>query len=289
MAAAQLLSTEGGDRCPVCTEPAEPRIDVGDFRLFRCSGCGSWSSDARVRGAATSFEPESYFGNAALDRDKWDALFGRLQGRALPESLLDVGCGNGAFLAYATGRIPQLRTEGVEFDAARVDQARAANPRARIHHGDALEVAQALDASFDVITLWDVFEHVTAPARLLAALGGALAPDGSLYIQTIHEHSLVPAAGRLAYAISGGRLRSPARRTHEPHHLVFFTRQGLEHAATAAGLRIRELWFDRLHRGRMDGASLLTALTALALRAENALGGGLFVNLLLERAQRRNE
>ena len=54
-------------------------------------------------------------------------------------------------------------------------------------------------------------------------------------------------------------------------------------ARTLATRPHRELWFDRLHRGRMDGAPLLTALTSLALRAENALGGGLFVNLLLER------
>jgi hypothetical protein len=70
---------------------------------------------------------------------------------------------------------------------------------------------------------------------------------------------------------------------------VFFTRKGLRFAANAAGLRIRELWFDRLAHGRMDGSPLLTGLTALALRAENALGGGLFVNLLLERADGRHQ
>ena len=137
---------------------------------------------------------------------------------------------------------------------------------------------------FDLITLWDVFEHVSAPTRLLKSLARSLAPEGRLYIQTIHEQSLAPAVGRLCYSLSGGRLRYPARRTHEPHHLVFFSRRGLEHAAEAADLCIRELWFDRLQRGRMDGNSLLTALTSLVLRTENALGGGLFVNLLLERA-----
>ncbi len=138
--------------------------------------------------------------------------------------------------------------------------------------------------NIDLVTLWDVFEHVTAPTRLLQALARQLAPGGCIYVQTIHEQSLVPAAGRLAYALSAGRVRYPARRTHEPHHLVFFTRAGLEQAAEGAGLRIRELWFDRLHRGRMDGPPLLTALTSAALRAENSLGGGLFVNLLLEKA-----
>lgn len=281
----QRLTTEGGGTCPVCGGPAAPRIDLGDFQLFRCAACGSWSSDAQLRGASTSFVPESYFENAELDRDKWEALLARLPGGGdRVEALLDVGCGNGAFLEYATRRIPGVRAEGIELDEERVGQARAANPLALVHGGDALEVAERLEGRFDLVTLWDVFEHVTAPGRLLSALARRLAPGGRIYLQTIHERSLVPLAGRLCYALSGGRLRYPARRTHEPHHLVFFTRPGLAHAAAAAGLRIRETWFDRLHRGRMDGTSLLTGLTSLALRAENALGGGLFVNLLLEPA-----
>jgi hypothetical protein len=124
---------------------------------------------------------------------------------------------------------------------------------------------------------------VPAPAALLAALARRLAPGGRIYVQTIHEHSVAPALGRWSHALSGGLLRGPVRRTHEPHHVVFFTRASLEHAARAAGLRIEALSFDRLARGRMDGPPLLTALTALALRVENALGGGLFVNLLLAR------
>ena len=74
----------------------------------------------------------------------------------------------------------------------------------------------------------------------------------------------------------------PMRRTHEPHHLVFFSRDGLDLAAERAGLQIRDQWHDRLARGRMDGHPVVTALTSLLLRAENALGNGLFVNLILE-------
>jgi SAM-dependent methyltransferase len=286
----ERLSTEGGGTCPVCAGSARPRIDVGDFQLFRCSTCGCWSSDAAARGAETSFVPESYFDNAALDRDKWEALFARLpdDGRGV-ETVLDVGCGTGAFLDFVTKRLPGTRIEGIELDSERAALARDANPRAAVHTGDALETALELEARFDLITLWDVFEHVTAPTRLLEALSRRLAPGGVLYVQTIHEHSLAPTLGRLCYSLTGGRVRYPARRTHEAHHLVFFTRSGLEVAAAAADLRIRELWFDRLHRGRMDGASVLTGLTSLALRAENALGGGLFVNLLLERADGREQ
>jgi hypothetical protein len=96
----------------------------------------------------------------------------------------------------------------------------------------------------------------------------------------------VPALGRALHVASRGRIRGPARRTHEPHHLVFFSRRGLEALADAAGLRIRALWFDRLAMARMDGSRAVAAATAALLAIENALGNGLFVNVLLERRPR---
>jgi 2-polyprenyl-3-methyl-5-hydroxy-6-metoxy-1,4-benzoquinol methylase len=284
-AAPEQLATEGGQRCPVCAGHTRPRLDLGDFRLLHCGECGSWASDALVRGAETSFEPESYFDNARLDRDKWEALFDRLGPAAGSiRSVLDVGCGTGAYLHWLRERLPDVRCEGIELDPERAATAARANPQARIHTADALAGLASTRGPFDLITLWDVFEHVPAPARLLAGLADRLSPTGQLYLQTINEQSLVPWLGRASYRASFGRLRSAARRTHEPHHLVFFSQRGLEHAARAASLRIRELWFDRLHRGRMDGHPLVTGATSLLLRAENALGSGLFINVLLQRA-----
>lgn len=280
------LATRGGRVCPVCHGPSEPRIDLGDFQLLHCGECGCWASDAGVRAARTSFSPDSYFENADLDRDKWDALLRRLGDRSASiHAALDVGCGTGAFLRHLRDVLPQVRREGIELDPERAANAAAADRDARIHATDALAGLARTPGPFDLVTLWDVFEHVDAPTQLLAGLAERLSPGGLIYLQTIHERSLLPVLGRATYRASLGHLRYPARRTHEPHHLVFFTRRGLERAASAAGLRIRELWFDRLHRGRMDGHPLVTAATSLLLRAENALGGGLFVNVLLERAE----
>ena len=277
------LATRGGRICPVCDGAAEPRIDLGDFRLLRCGDCGCWASDAAARGASTSFTPEAYFENANLDRDKWQVLLRRLDAqRGGIRAVLDVGCGTGAFLRHLRDALPDARREGIELDPGRARTASAADPAARIHTADALTGLAQAQGPFDLVTLWDVFEHVEAPTKLLAGLAARLSPGGRIYVQTIHEQSLLPTLGRASYRASFGRLRHPARRTHEAHHLVFFTRRGLERAARESGLRIRELWFDRLHRGRMDGHPLVTAATALLLRAENALGGGLFVNALLE-------
>jgi SAM-dependent methyltransferase len=279
----ELLTTEGGRKCPVCLDSAVPTVELSDYRLFGCDHCGCWSSDALIRRAKTSFETSDYFSNVELDREKWQALLQRMEteGKGF-DSVLDVGCGTGAFLAYVGRERPDCRREGIEIDPDRAQQSRERNPDAVIHGGDASEALAAASGPFDLITLWDVFEHVQAPSDLLAQLAACLAPNGIIHIVTIHEASLMPMIGRLTYALSGGRMTYPIRRTHEPHHLVFFTQQGLDIAAERAGLKIRDRWFDRLARGRMDGHPLVTGATSLLLRFENALGNGLFLNLILE-------
>jgi len=282
------LTTEGGSQCAVCeASPADPRIDLGDYRLFHCAACGSWSSDAGFRGAAVSFEPEAYFANPDADRHRWEDLLGRRRHAGLPiGSVLDIGCGSGAYLAFVRERMPEATRDGIEIDPGRAAEARARNPGAAIREGDALAMLDAIGGRFDLITLWDVFEHVYAPGRLLSALAKKLAPEGWIYLQTIHENSFVPMSGRWIHQLSGGRISHPVRRTHEAHHLAFFTRGALDTLTQRAGLHVRDRWWGRLSRDRMDGPGWLTAATAAVLWAENALGNGLFVNLLLEPALR---
>ncbi len=279
-------TTEGGDRCPVCDAVAAPAASFEDYRLFACPACRCWSSDALARGAVASFETLNYFENADLDRPKWEALLARLEAefeaRGTPlDSALDVGCGTGAYLAFLERTRPGMRLEGIEIDPGRAAQARARSPRIVVHEGDAVAALESARGPYDLITLWDVFEHVPDPVGLLAGLARRLSPGGRIHIVTIHERSVVPLLGRFSSWVTGGRLQYPVRRTHDAHHVSFFTREGLEIAADRAGLAIRELSFDRLLRGRMDGPALLTAGTAALLWIENALGNGLFVELTL--------
>ena len=281
------LTTQGGEACPVCRAATEPRIDLGAYQLFRCGRCRSWSSDALARGARTSFEPDAYFANADADRVRWQDLLRRTNvAEAGSARVLDVGCGRGDFLEFLGAQHPAFERYGIEVDPERADAARAADRGAQIRTGEVAAALADLGGSFDLITLWDVFEHLVDPRGVLCALASRLTPDGVVFIQTIHEQSAVPALGRAIHVASRGRIRGPARRTHEPHHLVFFSRRGLEELASAAGLRIRALWFDRLAMARMDGSRALAAATATLLAVENALGNGLFVNLLLEKAPR---
>ena len=265
-------------------------MELNEFRLFSCAQCGSWCSDAGWRNVAASFTPLNYFANDDADRDKWRDLDHWIEraGRQL-HSVLDVGCGTGAYLAHLRASRPEAGRAGIELDPDRAERARRADPGAIVHTGDACEVLERETDCFDLITLWDVFEHVPAPARLLRALSARLSAKGCVFIQTINEQSVVPALGRLSYRLSGGNFRGAVRRTHDAHHLVFFTRAGLEVLAERSGLRIVEHWFDHLALERMDGGRLLTTLTAALLAVERALGNGLFINLVLEPSPGKND
>jgi len=277
------LTTEGGDSCPACGATCRAAINVGSHQLFECTACGCWSSDALARNASTSFAAENYFDNPAADRPRWADLV-RRAGSPPPRTVLDVGCGNGAFLAFLAAALPGAAATGIELDDARAAEARAAHPGATVIAGDALREVERLTGQFDLITLWDVFEHVPAPGLLLKALARRLAPGGRLFIQTIHEASVLPAIGRWSYRLTGGLVRGLARRTHEAHHLVFFTRAGLDALAVRSGLRTTSVWFDRLARERMDGPALVTLGASALLDLEQAAGNGLFINAILEAA-----
>lgn len=95
------------------------------------------------------------------------------------ESLLDIGCGGGDFIA--TMRDLGWKVYGVETDPVAVERARGR--QLDVHQGD-LEGAAFEAMSFDAITLAHVIEHLYEPRRLLAECRRILKPDGTLVILT---------------------------------------------------------------------------------------------------------
>lgn len=100
--------------------------------------------------------------------------------------LLDVGCGSGDFLELA--RAAGWSVQGSDFDAAAVATARS---RGLDVQQGGLEVLQAAaSASFDLITLSHVFEHVHDQMSWLKELHRVLRQGGTLWLQTPNVDSL---------------------------------------------------------------------------------------------------
>ncbi len=108
----------------------------------------------------------------------------RVTGPANGRRLLDVGCHIGVFLEIAAAR---------GWDAWGVEPSRWAAEQAR-HRGFNVKtgtLAQAgfADHSFDVVTLWDVIEHLSDPRGELERVNRVLKPGGLVCIHTMDIES----------------------------------------------------------------------------------------------------
>ena len=85
--------------------------------------------------------------------------------------------------------------------------------------------ASELAGRYQLITLWDVIEHVADPVQLLSRVAGCLSPGGVVAIKTPNLDC--PEA----------EIFGPYYHSLKREHLVYFTPKSLEQAAHAAGLR----------------------------------------------------
>lgn len=140
------------------------------------------------------------------------------------DSVLDVGCFDGGFLA---GLPTTIDRAGVEIHRAAAQRARARG--VRVVASDLHELT-GLDELFDCVVAFDVIEHVRDPRGFLAELAGAVRPGGHLIIAT-------------------GDIESPTRRlmgsrylySWYQEHIAFVSPRWTEDEAPALGLSVVEI------------------------------------------------
>jgi ubiquinone/menaquinone biosynthesis C-methylase UbiE len=103
------------------------------------------------------------------------------------ERLLDVGCGFGAFVLLCRKRgVDSIGVELAEFEVEyarrRLREERPGDdPEYVYQKGNALELPFS-SSYFDVVTLWNVVEHIADERRLLKEIGRVLTPGGDIFI-----------------------------------------------------------------------------------------------------------
>lgn len=136
-----------------------------DWRREPCAPAGRWLC-AAVPPLALKLD---YFGRH---------LFARcFPGRGL---LVDIGCGNGEFLAQA--RDMGWRTYGVEPDAQAAAACRVRG--LEVLQGTVTELPVERQGTADAVTLSHCIEHVPDPRAVLAAAWRLLRPGGGIWIAT---------------------------------------------------------------------------------------------------------
>lgn len=173
-------------------------------------------------------------------------------------SLLDVGCGPGAGLEAA---------RSLGYDAWGLDMSETAVKVASSRHPDRVRLGTLSDrlfprGFFDVITLFDVIEHVYDPRALAVDLAWHLAPEGRLVVATPNVKSLLArVTGRrwVSYKI--------------PEHVAYFSPRTLaealapgfeiEHVSSCGQYVSGDFLLSRIGDALPFGGGLLRAATRL--------------------------
>jgi 2-polyprenyl-3-methyl-5-hydroxy-6-metoxy-1,4-benzoquinol methylase len=136
--------------------------------------------------------------------------------------LLDVGAGFGHFLSLA---MRDYDATGLEVSTTAVAWGRE-RLQVNNHAASIYDLPSELRGPYDVVTSWDVIEHVPDPLAALRAMRAVMRPGGILFLST-------PDAGSAV-----ARAMGPRWHYLDPvQHIVLFGRQNLSRLLEQAGFK----------------------------------------------------
>jgi SAM-dependent methyltransferase len=182
--------SEGTPRgCPACggggpfsaLETWRDPVAGGRYELWSCPACGVVFSEPRRAPPPDWYEKAAPLRaqerRAPPETDQRFALF--FDEGLRPGKILDVGCGDGGFLALAQAH--GWTGVGFDYEKRMIAIARARGVEAHASEFEAFCRSRASD-EFDAITLFDVLEHTPEPAELLALIKPLLKKGGRVAI-----------------------------------------------------------------------------------------------------------
>lgn len=198
-------------------------------QIVACNQCGHvyanprWSEDELVT-AYTAVEDQIYVTERAgreLTFQKHLAAMEKHIGAANGRSLLDVGAYIGVFVEVA---------QAAGWNASGVEPSTWAAKEAQRHGLNVIQGTQdapVLQGSqFDVVTMWDVIEHVAEPLAEVQKANRLLKPDGWLVVHTMDIDSLT------------ARLMGSRWPWLMDMHLHYFSQQSMAYMLQLAGFEV---------------------------------------------------
>lgn len=231
-------------RCNLCgADDTLPITEIDGFHIVRCRQCGLVYVNPRYpEGLLQEIYTEQYYDHDGIqsgleffgyddylsDEENIKITFYKrlktIERLANKGKLLDVGCATGFFLDLA-------RSQGWEVIGSEVSTFSARYARQRFDLDVRVGTLRQLqfDAQmFDVVTMWDVIEHVVDPLAELEEVQRILRPGGLLSIIT-------PDVGSWVARLLGSRWEE-FRRVRE--HVYFFSRRTMTQMLHKAGFEV---------------------------------------------------
>ena len=227
--------------CRVCGAGESSReMHVRGHRLATCGLCGysqvvdvPTPQELAEMYGAQYFSKQKYRNDEANAREQRRRLsFVTVSGCKTAGRLLDFGCATGDFVRIANA---QFEAYGADVSSSAIETAKGLHPDVADHlfvTDSAVGLPDHI-RNLDVVTAWDVIEHVGHPVQMLRGLAERLAPGGIVAVST-------PNSAALTARLMGARwaFMTP------PEHLGFFGPDVLARAFAEAGLRM-EGWMSK--------------------------------------------
>jgi len=169
-----------------------------------------------------------------------------------------------------TARQRGFRVQGTEISEYAAEYTRQ-HFRVPVFLGE-LVGAGFLPASFDVVTLWDVLEHVQRPSAMLQEANRVLRTTGVLIVRTPNEDTLLNRIAQGVYVLSAGQVRGLVQRMHEYYHLYFFTHSTLDAMLKRCGFRVASCWGGEVHLSRVSASRIVKMGVSMLYRFQALLG-----------------
>ena len=251
--------------CTVDRGHAPPRFAFpkSGVDIYTCPTCGCIMADLEF--SHEQYEAPSYYTmafktTAEIEAEwgfRWRYILRALKRYTAAPKLLDVGAGNGYFVYLARTEFG-LAADGLEISAAEADYARDTFG-VELIRGDLSRIQER----YDVITAFNVLEHVKHPTALLDDMCERLDAGGLLVLTTPNPACI----HRRLRGLDKWNMVCP------PHHINLFTRRALEEMLRRRAFEILEYatlstYINSVRR--IDTHSLLLRRTAFqALKSAN--------------------
>ncbi|KKQ57702.1 MAG: Methyltransferase type 12 [Parcubacteria group bacterium GW2011_GWA2_38_13] len=215
-------------------------LEYRGYSLFECSRCGLVSPNIDFQKVKDQdiYEDEAYYldtrreildtyeyrkNTYAPERLKYILEKTKLDVNQI--NLLDVGCGPGYFIEH-------LKSMGIKYKGLELTDYLVTICNERSLSVAKTELKDEPDGAYNVITMYDVLEHVSNPLTLFRDLHKKLADTGFVVAYSPHIHSI-------AFYL----LKEKQNTLYPFQHIAFYDAKSLQYVAEKTGFKVHSINF----------------------------------------------
>jgi 2-polyprenyl-3-methyl-5-hydroxy-6-metoxy-1,4-benzoquinol methylase len=246
------------EHCPLCGSPQiadflsakDYTVSQINFTIYKCAECtGAFTQDVpSLEEIGAFYASENYISHSDTQAGLVNNLYHRVRKKTLKTklqlikkvtgthkgSLLDIGCGTGAFLH--TMQVAGWQVTGLEPDAKARENAEKIYGIQPLPSGELFNLAAG---TFDAITMWHVLEHVHQLHDYIKQAKNLLKENGTLVIAVPN------------YTSKDAAHYGPYWAAYDvPRHLYHFSPRSMKKLTEQHGMQVTQvkpMWYDSFY------------------------------------------